>query len=200
VKSYDEEVNKLQQSLAEVSQKLFNRGLTSGVSGNCSTRVPGMPDRILIKATGLCLQDVCEDDFILVDLDGNALDGSLRPSMEVRFHCGIYKIRPEVKAIVHGHSVYATAYVTAKDELPIVTAAAEAGLNKIGIVGFAPPGSEELARMVIDVFQDMTLKAAVLKRHGFITLGQDIHKAYYLADVLEDNAKVAYIIEQLRKS
>jgi L-ribulose-5-phosphate 4-epimerase len=193
------EVNKLRQDLVEVSKKLFNRGLTSGVSGNPSARVPGAPDQVLIKATGKCFGDVCGDDFVLVDLDGNILDGGLRPSKEVKFHCGIYKIRPEVNAIVHGHSAYATAYVTAKDELPVVTAAAEAGLNKIGVVGFALPGSEELARMVIDVFQDMTLKAAVLKRHGFVTLGQDIHKAYYLADVLEDNAKVACILEQLKK-
>ncbi|NLI91553.1 MAG: class II aldolase/adducin family protein, partial [Peptococcaceae bacterium] len=54
-------------------------------------------------------------------------------------------------------------------------------------------------QMVIDVFRDMTLKAAVLKKHGFVTLGQDIFKAYYLADVLEDNAKVACLIEQLKK-
>jgi L-fuculose-phosphate aldolase len=192
-------VNKLRKDLVEVSKKLYARGLTSGVSGNPSARVPGAPEQVLIKATGKCFGDVCENDFVLVDLEGNVLDGDARPSKEVRFHCGIYKIRPEVNAIVHGHSAYATAYVTAKGELPVVTAAAEAGLNKVGVVDFALPGSEELARMVIEVFKDMSLKAAVLNRHGFVTLGQDIFKAYYLADVLEDNAKVACLIDQLNK-
>jgi len=191
------EVNKLRKDLVEVSKKLFNRGLTSGASGNPSARVPVAPDQVLIKVTGKCFGDVCENDFVLVDLEGNILEGDMTPSKEVRFHCGIYKIRPEVNAIVHGHSAYATAYVTAKEELPIVTAAAEAGLNQVGIVEFAQPGSEELAQMVIDVFKDRTLKAAVLKKHGFVTLGRDIHKAYYLADVLEDNARVACLIHQL---
>ncbi len=192
------EVNKLRKDLVEVSKKLFDRGLTSGTSGNPSARVLGAPNQVLIKATGKCFGDVCENDFVLVDLDGNVLDGDTRPSKEVHFHCGIYKNRPEVNAIVHGHSAYATAYVTAKGELPVVTAAAEAGLNKVGVVDFAAPGSDELAEMVINVFKDPNLKAAVLNKHGFVTLGMDIFKAYYLADVLEDNAKVACLINQLK--
>ncbi len=192
-------ISKARKDLVDVSKKLFVRGLTTGVSGNCSVRVPGNPHQVLIKATGKCLGDVCENDFILVDIDGNLLEGDVRPSIEVRFHCGIYRVRPEVSAIVHGHSAYATAYVTAKGDMPVVTVAAEAGLNKVGIVDFALPGSEELADMVVEAFMDTSIKAAVLKKHGFVTLGQDIYKAYYLADDLEDNAKVACLIDQLYK-
>ncbi|MGI6451055.1 MAG: class II aldolase/adducin family protein [Desulfitobacteriia bacterium] len=193
------QVTKLRKELVEVSKKIYARGLTSGTSGNPSARLPDSPNQVLIKASGKCFGDVVESDFLLVDLDGNVLDGEGRPSKEVRFHCGIYKNRPEVNAIVHGHSAYATAYVTAKGELPVVTAAAEAGLNKVGVVGYALPGSNELAEMVIEAFKDPTLKAAVLDRHGFVTVGADIHKAYYLGDVLEDNAKVACLIAQLSK-
>ena len=171
-----EQVNKLRRELVEVSHKLYARGLTSGTSGNTSARVPGSPNHVLIKASGTCFGDVTEDDFVLVDLDGNVLEGNARPSKEYRFHCGIYKIRPEVNAIVHGHSAYATAYATAKGEMPVVTAAAEAGLNKVGIVGFETPGSEELANMVIESFKDQTLKAVVLLRHGFVTLGESLRK------------------------
>jgi L-fuculose-phosphate aldolase len=191
-------VNKLRVELVSVSKKLFARGLTSGTSGNISARVPGYPSLILIKASGTCFGDVEPEDFVLVDLDGNVLDGRGVPSKEFRFHLGIYKIRPMVGAVVHGHSAYATAYATAKNELPIVTAAAECGLNKVGIVGYAAPGSIELAEMVIAPFADESLKAVVLQRHGFVTVGVDIHKAFYLGDVLEDNAKVAFFLEQLR--
>lgn len=190
-------INKTRRDLKEVSRKIFSRGLTSGVSGNPSARIPGYCDRLLIKASGKCLGDASENDFVLVDLEGNLLDGNARPSIEVRFHCGIYKIRPEVNAIAHGHSPYATAYVSAKGELPVVTAAAEAELNKVGIIEYEEPGSQQLAEMVIDAFHDPNLKAAVMKRHGFITVGTDIFQAYYLADVLEDNAKVAAIIAQI---
>jgi len=191
-------VNKSRVELVSVSKKLFARGLTSGTSGNISARVPGYASQVLIKASGTCFGDVEPEDFVLVDLDGNILDGRGVPSKEVRFHLGIYKIRSMVGALVHGHSAYATAYATVKNEIPIVTAAAEAGLNKVEIVGYAPPGSIELAEMVIAPFADESLKAMVLQRHGFVTVGVDIHKAFYLGDVLEDNAKVAYLLEQLR--
>lgn len=192
-------VNKLRKDLEVVSKKIFARGLTSGQSGNPSARVPGYPEQVLIKASGKCFGDVCENDFVLIDLDGNVLDGDARPSKEWKFHCGIYKVRPEVNAIVHGHSPYATAYATAKGEMPVVTAAAEAGLNKVGVVGFALPGSDELAELVVKAFEeDKTLKAAVLDKHGFVTLGDDIYKAYYLGDVLEDNAKTASIIASFK--
>jgi len=188
----------LRSELVAVSRQIFARGLTSAVSGNPSARVPGNPDQVLIKVSGKSFGDVRPEDFILVDLEGNILAGSGRPSKEVRFHLGIYKVRPEVQAIVHGHSPYATAYVMAKGELPVVTAAAEVGLNKVGIVEYATPGSIELAEMVVAAFKDQSLKAAVLKRHGFVTVGADIHQAFYLADVLEDNARVAFLLNQLR--
>lgn len=190
-------VTRLREEMVQVSRQIFARGLTSATSGNTSARVPGHPDQVLIKATGKSFGDVGPEDFLLVDLEGNILAGAGKPSKEIRFHLGILKVRPDVNAVVHGHSAYATAYVTARGELPVVTAAAEAGLKRVGIVGYAQPGSEELANMVVAAFQGTDLKAAVLNRHGFVTVGADIHQAFYLGDVLEDNAKVAFLLSQL---
>lgn len=190
-------VARLRQELVRVSKQIFDRGLTSATSGNTSARVPGYPEQVLIKVSGKSFCDVEPEDFILLDLEGNVLAGKGTPSKETRFHLGIYKTRPEVQAIVHGHSAYVTAYVAVKGELPVVTAAAEVGLNKVGIVDFAAPGSEELAKMVIEAFADSSLKAVVLKKHGFVTVGKCVSEAFYLADVLEDNAKVAFLLSQL---
>ncbi|MGI6284386.1 class II aldolase/adducin family protein [Neomoorella humiferrea] len=190
-------VARLREEMVQVGRQIFARGLTSATSGNTSARVPGHPDQVLIKTSGKSLGDVGPEDFVLVDLEGNILAGEGKPSKEIRFHLGIMKVRPDVQAVVHGHSAYATAYVTARGELPVVTAAAEMGLNRVEIVEYAEPGSIELAEMVINAFKDNDLKAAVLKRHGFVTVGKDIHHAFYLADVLEDNAKVAFLLSQL---
>lgn len=192
------ELEQLKQELVSITRKLYDRGLSSGTSGNTSARLPGVPDRVLIKGSGRCFGEVGEKDFLLVDLEGNILEGDGRPSKEIRFHLGIYRERPEVNAVIHGHSPYATAYATTFGELPVVTAAAEAGLNRIAIVEFQPPGSEELARLVVAAFKDWDVKAAVLLRHGFVTVGPDIRKAYYLADVLEDNARVACLMAQFK--
>ncbi|SMB90551.1 L-fuculose-phosphate aldolase [Thermanaeromonas toyohensis ToBE] len=196
--SWPAKLKELKDELIEVTRKLYDRGLSSGTSGNTSARLPGMPDKVLIKASGRSFGEVGEKDFLVVNLDGEVLEGEGKPSKEIRFHLGIYRVRPEVNAVIHGHSPYATAYVTAFGGLPVVTAAAEMGLRRVAVVDFAPPGSEELAHLVIETFRDPEVKAAVLTRHGFVTVGENIRKAYYLADVLEDNAKVACLLQSLK--
>ena len=195
----EERVRKTRQDLVAVTRMAYSRGLSSGVSGNPSARVPGQAELVLIKATGKCFGEVEPEDFVLVDLDGNVVEGMGRPSKEVRFHCGIYKIRPEVGAVFHGHSAYTTAYVTAKGSMPMVTAASRALIREAAVVDFAPAGSDELAGMVVDSFRDNDLKACVLKTHGFVTVGETIQAAYYAGDVLEDNAKVMCIMDSLSK-
>jgi len=193
------ELELLRRELVNVTRRLYERGLSSGTSGNTSARLPERPDLVWIKASGRCFGEVEERDFLLVDLEGKILDGQGHPSKEIRFHLGIYRERPDVNAVIHGHSPYATAYATAFGELPVVTAAAEGGLSRIAVVGYAPPGSEELAGLVVDAFRDREVRAAVLVKHGFVTVGPDIHKAYYLADVLEDNARVASLLAVFRR-
>ncbi len=195
-----EQVEKTREELVRISHMAYARGLTSGTSGNPSSRVPGSPELVLIKATGTCFGTVEPEDFVLVDLDGNVLEGTKKPSKEVHFHCGIYKIRPDVQAVFHGHSAITTAYATKNNELPTITAAAGAQIKKVGIVEFAPAGSPKLAEMVIDTFKDKELKACVLKSHGFITVGPSITGAYYLGDVLEDNAKTLYYMNTLHET
>ncbi|MDN5347845.1 MAG: hypothetical protein PWP65_1409 [Clostridia bacterium] len=189
----------LRLEMVTVCQKIFNRGLTSATSGNLSARLPGRPEQVLIKRTGKSFGDVHPEDFLLVDLEGNVLEGEGKPSKELFFHLAIYRRRPEVNAVLHGHSPYTTAYVLAKGELPLVTVAAELSLVKVPVVGYAPPGSQELAGMVGTAFEEPGVKAAVLLRHGYITVGQDCHGAFYLADVLEDNAKTAFLLAQLSR-
>jgi L-fuculose-phosphate aldolase len=192
-------IDVLLASLVEASKKLYTRRLTSGISGNISARIPDHPNEILIKASGKSLGDITEQDFIRMDLDGNIIQGNGRPSVEVLFHCGIYRARNDVRGIVHGHSPYSTAYVTAKGRLPLVTAAAEIDLKSVAILPYAQPGSKKLADCVTETFRDTNLKAAILQGHGFITVGADIIQSYYLADGLEDNAKVACLIDLLGK-
>ena len=193
-----DEVAKIRNDLVAVTRLAYSRDLSSGVSGNPSARLPGNPNLVLIKGTGKCFGEVTPEDFVLVDLDCNLISGEGKPSKEVRFHCGIYKKRPEVGAVFHGHSVYATAYVTVKGEMPFVTAASRAMIAKAAVVEFAPAGSDELAAMVIDAFSAPDIKCCVLKTHGFVTVGADIAKAFYMGDVLEDNAKVVTIMNTIK--
>jgi L-fuculose-phosphate aldolase len=189
------------EELVSVAKELFDRWLSSGTSGNISARVPGYPDKALIKATGTCFGELRPEDFVLVDINTDDLvePGDKRPSKEVHFHCGIYRERPEVGGIVHGHAPYATAVAAKLGQLPIVTLACQAGIGKTATVSVAKAGSDNLAEMVIAAFkEDKTLNTAILLTHGFVTVAATTRKAFYLADVLEDNAKTAYLMETLK--
>jgi len=184
------------QELELISKRAYYRGLTSGSGGNISARVDGT-DRVVIKSSGVSFADTGEGNIILVDLHGNVVEGSLKPSKEVKFHCGIYRVRLEVGAVVHTHSPAATAFSVVGREIPMVTVSAAKGVMRTPLIGYAPPGSDELARLVMNSFQEKTLKTALLQNHGVITVGKDLFEALYLAEVVEDTAKIAIYVQGL---
>jgi len=196
METQSETIRAAREELARISRISYSRGLSSGTSGNISVRVPG--DMALIKASGSSFGEAVPDDFVLVDLEGNLVEGDRKPSKEVYFHCGIYRERPDVGAVFHGHSAFATAYVSAFDELPMFTAASGALLKRAVTVPFAPAGSPELARYVTEAFADRTLSVCMLKKHGFVTVAETLEKSFCKADVLEDNAKVLCLMKMFR--
>ena len=96
--------------IIEVSTEIYEKGLVSGKSGNISARFKGENgDIIAITPTLKSLSELIEEDIVLVDIDGNILTKG-KPSSEVNMHLEIYKRRPDVNAIVHTHSPYATGF------------------------------------------------------------------------------------------
>lgn len=95
----------LKAELAACVRGLFAKGLVSSGGGNHSARMPGS-DEIWITPSGHPRSHTRPEDLVKTDLEGNVLEGSLRPSIEVPFHTEIYRRRPDVNAIVHAHSPY----------------------------------------------------------------------------------------------
>lgn len=190
-------ISTLRSELVTFSKRIYERRLSSGICGNISLRVPDSKELMLIKASGQSFMDANAHDFLLTDMDGNVYDGKGKPSMELAFHAGIYQARADVCAIIHGHASYSTAIATVMESLKVITVDAEVGLKEIGFVEYAGAGTKELANLVTDVFKKETINTALLRRHGFIAVGESLKQAYYLADTLEEYAKTAYIMEVL---
>lgn len=190
----------LRELLVTIAHRAYAVGLVPGVSGNLSVRLPGAP-RIIIKATGKALGDMTPADTLVIDLEGNPVeDGtSQRPSKERWFHCAIYQLRPEVGAVVHLHPPHAVAFAALHALPPMLTGAARAFLaGKTALVPPAPSGSRELAAMVGDAFRSPAIQAAILAEHGTITVGPDLHSAFYLSEYLEDASRTACLVRHLR--
>jgi L-fuculose-phosphate aldolase len=189
-------VQLLREELVAISRRGYERGLVAGLSGNNSVRVPGT-DLVLIKATGRCQGEMDTSDTVLMDLDGTVLDEGRRPSKEWRWHLGIYRVRPDVGAVVHLHPPYAVAFAVADRVPQLVHTAARAYLRTVEDVELLPAGSEELAVAVMELFHDPGLRVALMREHGTIAVGPDLRSAYYRTEYLEDNAKVALIAAQI---
>jgi L-fuculose-phosphate aldolase len=196
-----EAISALRTELADYGRRAFHRGLTSGVGGNMSARLPG-GDAVLITPTGVSLAELAPEDGLLVDLDGSVLENPMgwRPSMETGFHLACYKARSDVGAVVHLHPPYATAWSNRGLPLPLATVSARHLLGEVPCIECAMPGSQELCDFVTEgVRRYPGVKALLMKEHGILALAQDLKAAYYTADIVEDTAKVAFITANIRE-
>jgi L-fuculose-phosphate aldolase len=184
----------LRQTLVTLCHRAYAFGLTPGVSGNMSVRVPGR-DQVVIKATGYSLGDMTEAETLVVDLDGRVVeDTGARPSKEMHFHLAIYRRRPDVGAVVHLHPPYTLVFAATHSLPPYLTGASRAFLGRgLVLIPPAPSGSAELARLVEEAFANPEVNAAVLAEHGSLTVGADLYQAFYITQYLEDAARTAVL-------
>jgi L-fuculose-phosphate aldolase len=190
----------LRRELSEVSRRAFLRGLVTATGGNMSVRVPGT-EKILVTPSGISLEEVDPKDNILVDFEGKILSSSreLKPSKETSFHLSVYRLRPDVGAIAHFHPPYATAYSNKGKPLPLATISSRVILKEVPWVECAIPGSKELCDFVSDgIMRYPGVKVLLMKEHGVLALGPDLKAAYYLADLVEATAKIAFIEENIK--
>jgi len=123
----------------------------------------------------------------------------LIPSKETSFHLVVYQLRPDVGAIAHLHPLYATAYSNKGQPLPLITVNSREILKEVPWVDCALPGSQDLCDFVQGGIKNHSnIKAMLMKEHGILTLGADLKAAYYLADLVEDTAKIAFITDNIR--
>ena len=162
-------------------------GLNQGTSGNISVR---FRDRMLITPSGVPYGDMAAEDLAAMPIEGEygSWDGPLAPSSEWRFHLDITRARPEVGAIVHAHSTFATALAIARKDIPACHyMIAAAGGPTIRCGAYATYGTKELSDAALKALEGRS--ACLLANHGMIATGPDLDKAMWLAVELETIAR-----------
>ena len=195
------EIIRLRKELAEFSRRCFNRGLVTGTGGNLSVRVPGT-DTALITPTGISLGDIDPEINLLMQIgDGAIIENpcGLGPSKETAFHLAVYQLRPEAGAVAHVHPPYATAYSNRVDYLPMVTVSAQGVLKEVPRIRSAMSGSTELYEQVkAGLMKYPAAKVLLMEEHGILAVAPDLKTSYYLSDLTEDTAKIAFIASQIK--
>jgi L-fuculose-phosphate aldolase len=170
-------------SLINTAIQMQQIGLNHGATGNCSCRDGGT---YLITPSGVETQNLSEDKVLRMDFSGNIVDSNcdLKPSSEWRFHQDIMIQRKEVGAIVHTHSIYASAVSLFGDALPpFHYMIAVAGGNSVRCAPYAMFGTQELSDNIIDALIDR--KACLIANHGLVAVGDSLTEALQIAEEVE---------------
>jgi len=185
-------LSKLRKQIIETAIAFNTSGLSIGTSGNLSVRTS---QGYLITPTGIPYHQLKEADIVEMDLQGNVIQGDLRPSSEWHFHQGIYQVREEINAIVHVHSDYATGIACTRQDIPAFHyMVVKAGGDSIRCAQYATFGSEALSEYAVKALEER--RACLLANHGMIALGEDLKSAYKLAEEVENIAKHYWISKQ----
>lgn len=172
--------SQLRRDLLETSRQMLACGLNRGTSGNASVRCG---EDFLITPSALPVSAMTADSLVKMTLAGEVV-GAGKPSSEWRFHRDILAARPEVGAVLHAHSTYATTLACLHHPVPAVHyMVAMAGGSTVRCAPYALFGSQELSDHALYALQGR--KACLLANHGMIALGADLDEALAVAQEVE---------------
>ncbi len=191
MKSQEFEFKKIAEQICHYSSLMWESGFAEANGGNLSVRLGN--GNFLVTPTNLSKKGLVPDDLVLSDNKGVQINTSIRRiSSEFTTHLAIYKINPEAVAVIHAHPPYTCSFACSAT-FPTYPLTAEAVIwaEKINVIPYIVPGSEELADYVVttgsgsDVF--------ILKNHGIITFGKSLKEAWFKCEVVEAQSKLYHL-------
>ena len=173
---------------------MHQRGYVAAMDGNLSVR---LDDRhILATPTAMCKGMMKPSDLVIVDMDGRHVSGRRSVSSEIAMHLLIYKMRPDVRGVVHAHPPTATGFAAAGLPLnqPLVCEVV-IGLGSIPLAKYGTPGTPELTRGLEPLIPQYD--AILMSNHGVVAYGVDLHSAYMKMETVEHFAQIALVTHLL---
>lgn len=181
-------VEKIKEQILKTGAMMAAGGLVTGTWGNISARVPGEP-LYVITPSGIPYDRLEKTDLVLVDGSGHIIEGERRPSTELKLHMAIYNARKDAAAIVHTHSVFASALAVAGKALPpILEDMVQLVGGEVPVARYARAGTANLAAAAVEAIG--TRNAVLLANHGLVGVGRDLAEAFQVCLVVEKSAKV----------
>ena len=179
----------LRNDIVRVCRRLYERGLIAGGEGNVSARLED--GNILVTPSGASKIDVSESDLVIVSPDGKPVAGSGRASSELGMHLRIYRLRPDVGAVVHAHPPFATAFAVAGEDLmaPVLPEILVL-IGGVPLVPYATPGSPALAAAIEPFLPHHD--AFLMANHGATAYGSTLSIAHQRMESLEHAARILF--------
>ncbi|MFQ5861226.1 MAG: class II aldolase/adducin family protein [Dehalococcoidia bacterium] len=172
--------------LWETAQEMARRGLVTGTSGNASLRLPSgaQGELLAITPTQRPYSQLAPEEMVVLDLEGEQVEGELAPSSETALHLAIYRARRDVGAVLHTHSVFASVLAVTGTELPpIVDEMVVLVGGPVKVAQYAFPGTEELAQRALEALEERN--AVLLRNHGLAGVGRSLQEALEVCHLVE---------------
>jgi L-fuculose-phosphate aldolase len=188
-------LTKIKAEVLQVGHALLKKGLVAGTWGNISARIPETA-LVAVTPSGKDYHTLTVDDIAIVDGVGIAVEGNFKPSSELPLHLAIYKSRVDIQAIVHTHSVFASACAVAHKSIPpIIEDLIQLTGGSVDVAAYALPGTEILAHNVVMALGNKN--AVLMANHGVIGCGQTLAEAMLACELVEKAAQIYIYANQI---
>ncbi len=176
----------LKKVIVDSCKKMTGAALVRGTWGNVSVRDE---DKIYITPSGFSYEIMRESDVMVIDMDGNIVDGPHKPSSEWKLHVAIYRARPDVECILHTHPIYSSIAAVTLESIPsLIEDTAMICGPEVKVAAYGDPGSWELANNTVEALGDNG--AAIMKNHGLVNVGARFSEVFVGANVTEKNVQI----------
>jgi L-fuculose-phosphate aldolase len=184
------------KDIVEIGRRIYRLGYVAAFDGNISVRLED--GNILCTPTAISKGYMMEEDLVIVDIEGRKVDGQRQVSSELAMHLLIYKLRPDIHAVVHAHPPCATGYAAAG--IPLNKALVAEVVMTFGCIPLAPygtTGTPELTEAIKPYVSNYD--GILLANHGVVTYGQDIYLAHAKMETVEHFARISLTTRILGK-
>ena len=168
-------------------RKMVTAGLTTGSGGNISVLTDD-EDQVAITPSGIEYDDLTTDQIVVTNRSGQPAAPGLNPSSELGFHLSLYDQRPDIRAVVHTHSVYATTFACLREAIPAVHYLVGYCGHQVRVAPYATFGTPELADNIVTTIGDD--QAVLLANHGLVAVGPSLSRAFAVAEEIELVARI----------
>ncbi|MBI1897691.1 MAG: class II aldolase/adducin family protein [Acidobacteria bacterium] len=184
----------LRLQIVEVGQRVYQKGWVAANDGNITIRLDG--GRILATPTGVSKGMMHPDDLIICDLEGNKVEGRRDRTSEIEMHTTIYKLRPDVQAVVHAHPPVATGFAAAGRSLNLaLLPEVVINLGCVPLAGYGLPGTPALSDRLAPYIPKYD--ALLMANHGAVCYGEDVWRAFFKMETVEHTARITLVAELL---
>jgi L-fuculose-phosphate aldolase len=179
------------KAVIEAAQEMAKKGLVVGTAGNVSLRLkdPGGRELLAITPSGRYYDSLKVDDIVVVDFEGQRVEGELKASIETVMHTEVYKARKKINAVVHAHPAFCSVIAVAGLDIPPLIDEQVIYIGgEIKVAQYALPGTPELAKNAVSALGPRN--AVILANHGALSVGRDMREALTICELAEEMAKI----------